>query len=130
MRSLNPKATVSIAEFGRVVPNDWPLVVPAKFMLSGKARDFWYIHNMGKSPVFRGAGAAEKAIRKLYREFGHLVTRGQCRYAYATQKQRSIRRRLEFHQAVAWDVLAGRMRVRDRNLEIVGMGSAQLSNAS
>lgn len=125
----NPNATVTEQQFGKVVPNDWPLKVPAKFMLAGKARDYWYIDNeangiRGKAPVFCGEGAALKAIRRLYRRYGHLVTLGQCRHAFQSQKKDSERHAEEFHAAVAYDMAVGRARVHGGQVQAAELGTA------
>jgi hypothetical protein len=98
-----PQPAVTLSQYGRPVPNDWPLKVPAKWMIAGKARDHWYIDHLGTAPVFRGKGACEKAIAKLYRQHGHTVTPGQCRYALRAQARRSKETRRRFIIAVYMD---------------------------
>lgn len=109
---------MTLEQFGKVVPNDWPLKVPAKFMLAGKARDYWYVENeatgnRGRAPVFVGEGAGHKAIRRLYRKYGHLVTQGQCRYAFQAQQEQSRKNAIEFRRAVALDLAAGRISIKE-----------------
>ncbi len=94
---------MTVKEFGMPVPNDWPIQVDARFMLSGCARDYWYVNNSGRSPVFRTELAAARAIGKLYREFGHLVTSGQCTQAYNDQRIRSLENTRSFRLAMARD---------------------------
>jgi hypothetical protein len=94
------KPTVTLEQFGRVILNDWPLRVRARLMLDGKAREFWYQANAGKAPWFGGAGVAEKALRRLYRQFGHLVTAAECEDSYAAQARE--REESQIAWRIAW----------------------------
>lgn len=125
-----PTPTVTPAQFGRAVPNDWPLRVPAQWMIEGKARDFWYgsRHDTGHGPCYRTAAKATRVIRALHREFGAGVTLGQCRYATRSQRAASARRAAEFRRAVALDVAAGRARLVAGRLTIAGLGTATLAD--
>ena len=58
---------MTLEEFGRVGPNDWPLVVPCRWKIYGAAADH-FRDAFSKAPVFRTANAAKKMILKLYRE--------------------------------------------------------------
>lgn len=101
-RRSNPLATVTLDQFGRVIPNDWPLRVAAKFRLAGMAKELWYTDHMGHAPVFISEGAATKALRKLYRQFGHTVTAEQCEAVFTDQQTRSEESARLF--AEAWEI--------------------------
>ena len=58
---------MTLEAFGHVGPNDWPLVVTCKWKLYGAAADH-YRDKYHQAPVFRTANAANKMLKKLYRE--------------------------------------------------------------
>jgi hypothetical protein len=102
---MRPKPSITVEQFGHVLPNDWPFVVPCKFILSGPVveRGYWHAANPGKAPWFRTEGAARKALAKLYRLHAHEVTADQAEADHVSAWQRRVRRRAEMQLALLMD---------------------------